>query len=502
VKVNSLLQPSGSRIVLVYPEYNTSEVFSSAYLPVGLGYLARSLELSSVDYEILDLNIDSTAQLEALISRNHPEYLGISMMSYKCSKTYELLRTIKSSFPWLKILVGGPHVTTNLERVLQDCEAIDICVAGEGEQAVVEIVTGKPWNDVKGAIYRKDGLIEINEGREFIKEMDDIPFPTYSGFKLEKYGRTMQLSSSRGCPNRCIFCGAPKILGKKWRRRSAPKMIEELIYWHKRGYKEFAFNDSNFAVNKKRVEELCDGIMRCNLNVSLSVEGLRADGVDAELLRRMHLAGFNAITFGVESGSNEVLKNLKKGETIEQIESAIKASIDLGFSIGLFFLVGSPGEGLNDLESSLQFACKYDVASVNFFNLVPIPGTEYYEWALSHNYIDPYGGRYPDENFGFSSAACFGTDTLSVTELNKWLKRVRQIERQIMRKRVLEKHLNRLIPRKISLQPIMKNNYLRPIVFCAASNMLLRGLVMAYRMVHAPRSVLHKGRDCILHKSN
>ena len=234
------------------------------------------------------------------------------------------------------------------------------------------------------------------------------------------------------------------ILGKRWRKRSAKGMIEEFEYWYERGYRIFYFNDSNFAINKARVWDFCEEVIKRNLDVRFSSDGLRADHVDRKLLEQMRRAGFTDLTFGVESGSNKVLQNLKKGETHEQIESAIDAATDLGFYVTLFFLIGSPGEEVDDVEQSFQLVLKYNVANVRFFNLTPIPGTEFYDWTIRHGYMDESEVRYPEVNFGFSSKALLQTDSMNIDQITRCLKKARNIERQIRMRYILQGDLKKL----------------------------------------------------------
>jgi len=418
------------RVILVYPDYRGG-VFSGTDLPVGLGYVAESLEIAGIEYEVVDLNIDSVGELSHKISEFVPQFIGISMMSYRCKRTYKLLNDIKDSFPELKIITGGPHVTANQEMVLMDCPAIDIGVVGDGEIALVEIVQGKLLTDVKGVLFRHGEAVRFTGVRDFLNNLDEIPFPTYRGFKLESYGKTMSVNSSRGCPYQCIFCGAPGILGKKWRKRSERGMMQEVKYWYERSYRSFNFSDSNFAIDKTRVWNFCEEVIKSKLNAHFTAEGLRADHVNRELLEQMRRAGFTVLIFGVESGSNNVLQSLKKGETREQIESAIATATDLGFDVTLFFVIGSPGEEAEDIRKSFQLARKYDVEGVYFFNLTPIPGTEFYRWAVEKGYLDESQGRYPEGNFGFSEQALLRTDVMLIGQLTRWIRRAHHVERQI-----------------------------------------------------------------------
>ena len=428
-----------NRVALVYPDYRGGDVFSGANLSVGLGYIAKALENEGVEYEVVDLNIDSIDYLKCRIKEFSPGFMGISMMSYRCRRTYELIEEIKYANPQMKIIAGGPHITANSQKAMMECKAIDIGILGEGEESIKELLRGVPFANIKGVLFREGNSVSFSGKRDFIHDLDKVPFPTYKGFRLEKYEQSMQLTSSRGCPYKCIFCGAPRILGKRWRSRSAESMVEEFEYWYKRDYRSFYFNDSNFAVNNKRVWDFCDEIIKRNVDATFTSAGLRCDHVDQALLRHMRRAGFINLTFGVESGSNKVLSNLRKGETKEQIETAISAATDLGFYVTLFFLIGSPGEEIEDIEQSFKLALKYNVAKVFFFNLTPIPGTEFYDWAVRMGYLDEYGERYPEGNFGFSNKALFNTDAMSADELTVCLKRARKVERQVQGKYLLNR---------------------------------------------------------------
>jgi len=428
-------------ILLVYPDFRSSNVFSNPGLPVGLAFIARSLKTAGFEYEVVDLNIDTKEYLMRRISATNPRFLGISMLSYRCKETYELLKAVKYHQPQIKVIAGGPHITANREITLLECSAIDLGVIGEGEISILEIVQGQPVDSIKGLLYREAGTVRFSEEREFIPNLDTVPFPTYDGFKLAKYSKTMPLHSSRGCPYHCIFCGAPGILGKKWRGRSAQSMMEEVKYWYRKGYRSFYFSDSNFAVDKTRVASFCEGIVKSELHACFVADGLRADHVDRKLLDKMRHAGFTDLTFGVESGSNRILQNLRKGETREDIETAIAAATDLGFNVGLFFLIGSPGEDETDIDQSFELARKYNVARVYFFNLTPLPGTQVYDWAIKHGIIDGSERRYPEENFGFSKKALFRTDVLTKDQISHHIRVARRVERQVQFKYALTKVL-------------------------------------------------------------
>lgn len=431
-------------VILVYPNYKDDDPTFCPSLPVGLGYIAKSLQMIDKEYEIVDLNIDSIDYLFELIQSRNPEFLGISLMSYKCLKNYNLLAKIKVKFPNLTIIAGGPHITTNRDAVLEECAAIDIGVVGEGEYSMQELLLGNPFDQIKGILFRRNSQIVFTGTRDFIPDLDKLPHPTYEKFKLDQYGSSMILNSSRGCPYHCIFCGGPKILGNKWRKRSAECMFEELYYWYLKGYRKFNYSDSNFGLDKSRISELCDKIIKRNLNISIIGEGLRADHFNDIILKKMWQAGFRWLFFGVESGSDKVLVNLKKGESLEKIEDAIKNAVNIGFGVTLFFIIGSPSEDIDDIKKSFRLVKRYNIEGVYFFNLTPIPGTEYYNWVMEKGFMNENFSKYPEEKFGFLDHALLPNDVLTKEQITHWIKKARHLERQIRWRYQLQKFTYKL----------------------------------------------------------
>lgn len=203
------------------------------------------------------------------------------------------------------------------------------------------------------------------------------------------------------------------------------------MYWYENGYREFYFEDSLFSADKKRIQEFCDELINLNLSVNIDVNGARADHFDEFTLKKMKKANFRNLVFGVESAKNHVLEAFKKGETIEQIETTLRIVDNLGFTMGLFFIIGGPGESYKDAIESINFSQKFkNVAFTYFFKLTPIPGTSYFEYATKMGYVDK-NNKYPTGNFGFDIEATHGNDVMSSLELSTALKKARHIERLI-----------------------------------------------------------------------
>jgi len=176
-------------------------------------------------------------------------------------------------------------------------------------------------------------------------------------------------------------------IGTKFRYRSAESVVEEVEYWYKKGLRKFEFGDDNFTLKRSRVYEICDLLITKNLaGIEIGLgNGIRADRVNVDMLRRMKEAGFSYVAFGVEGGNDKMLTLLRKGESMSQIEKGVKAAVDAGFPVHLFFLLGAPGETEEDVKDSVKFALKYPVVDVRFYNILPFPTTELYSYLEEHD---------------------------------------------------------------------------------------------------------------------
>jgi radical SAM superfamily enzyme YgiQ (UPF0313 family) len=243
----------------------------------------------------------------------------------------------------------------------------------------------------------------------------------------------MDISSSRGCPFRCIYCSFANSPDKKWRGKSGEYLINEIEYWYKKGFSYFNFVDSNFTFDKERVIYFCKEIKRKNLKLKFSSDGVRCDCLDKEILKEMWEAGFYHLQFGVESGNDEILKNLKKGMTREIIEKCIKDACDIGYEVSLFFLIGSPGETEKTVQDSFNLALKYPISDVYFFKLIPTPHTEFYKWVVENNLLV----REFDEdclNLGIDGDPIHFLPTLTISQMKKLYRKGLRIRKRVKKK--------------------------------------------------------------------
>ena len=312
------------RLLLVTPDPQAE--WQGIMPHIGQAYLAQTLLENGVDYDVLDMNLGyQFKHLRNKIDEFRPDMIGMTLIAFEYRRFYSILLETKRLYPDVKIVVGGPHVTILRDQVLRECPAIDYGVVYEGEQTLTELCRGdRPEAEIKGLMYRSNGDVVYTGDRDVVWDLDQVPWPTYERFELDKYVRERVVYSSRGCPHQCIFC-PNRIISPHYRTRSPKHVVDEIEYWYKKGCRQFNFDDDNFNLVKERVYEICDEIERRGLrNLFLRCSnGIRADRVDRALLSRMYEVGFRYIAFGADAGNNEMLKVVKKGETIEDIEQAV-----------------------------------------------------------------------------------------------------------------------------------------------------------------------------------
>jgi len=412
------------------------------YPQPGVGYLAQILEENNIEYDIFDMRLGyRPSLLIKRIKRFAPDLVGISMRTPLYKRQYEIIKEIKKAGKF-DIAVGGDHIIAMREAVLNECREIDYGIIFEGENTLLEMCTTGSFDKIAGLMRRVNGNLVYNGNREFEKELDVFPFPRYRKFELRKYPtHEIGIVSSRGCPHRCTFCVESSRFNRRvYRARSAKSVVEEIEYWFEKGYTKFDFAEPVFNFYKERVMEICDRLIAKGLNKRINLmtrSGIRADATDEEVLWKMKEAGFKWLSFGVEGGNDRVISRLNKGETIGQIEKAVATACKLGFDVMLSFLVGSPGETEEDIDDSINFALKYPVVDVNFFNPFPLPGTQLMDYLKENDLFvippESYLNTIWRKN---QNRPLFYTPELSIKQRSKALKKTRAIKNLLVRKRM------------------------------------------------------------------
>jgi len=387
-------------VLLIYPTYT----YPKKSPPLGLACIAAVMEDKGYTVRIADMSATDmkTDELKRLVVQIRPKVAGISFMTNQFGQAVAAAKAIKEIDKNIPVIAGGPHVSALPGEILaMDC--FDIAVIGEGEitSAILaeHFVGNKDYDlsQIKGIGYRKDGHISINEPRPLIENLDTLPWPAWHLLPVEKYavpatgGDTAEpvfaIISSRGCPNQCIFCDSHTIFGRKFRVRSANNIFAELLYLNEKfGVKQFDFVDDTITVNRNRILELCSLMLENDCNFKWMCNA-RVNTVDAEMLSKMKNAGCVRVEFGIESGDPEVLKNIKKAVTIEQIKNAHKIAKEAGMSIGSFVMVGNIGEDFTSIMKTRKLLEQTDTDDIYIAIATPFPGTELYRIAQRKNWL-------------------------------------------------------------------------------------------------------------------
>ncbi|MFH1309181.1 MAG: radical SAM protein [Candidatus Omnitrophota bacterium] len=463
-----------NRVLLVFPRFSKGRYQLSVHPPAGLGYVAEALKRSGFIVSVCDMNLQYTYRdLKKKISDFKPNLIGFSVMTFGYKKTYSFIHRLKKEHSEIKIAAGGPHISTMREKVLRECPDIDYGIVMEGDLSLVQLCGGEDLRTIKGFIYREDKDIIFNPFEAFIGDLDSLSFPKYESFELSQYPtRQIGVVTSRGCPYECIYCPVISAIGKEFRQRSAQSVVDEIGYWYDKGYRDILILDDNFTLSRKRVEDICDLLSQKRMeNIRLKCpNGIRADRVDYKLLKRMREIGFDMIAFGVEAAADHVLKNIKKGESFATIEESVKNACKLGFDVDLFFLVGSPGETPDDVEKSFSFALRYPVRSAKFYNIIPFPTTELYQW-IEKNGLFSHREEYILNNAShFINEPCFYTPEMSIKERKRAFLKGQKITRKIRRKH---------IEKKINIPPMLRPLASRILVTSFMESLLVRNRIIA-----------------------
>jgi len=367
--------------LLVNPPYAFSEI---PILPMGISYLAGVLEHNGYEVQILDLLVSrySKEKIRRKLEEYQPDIVGATSVTMNYPIASEILKHCKSVDKDITTIIGGPHVTFSAVETLNEAPWIDIVVRGEGEQTMLDIAAGKKPEDIRGIAYRADGAVVFTDERPLIENLDELPLPARHLFPLARY-HVLDVHASvvagRGCPFNCIFCVGSKMGGRRARYRNPVLVVDEIEQALAYGFKEVNFEDDLLTLNHKHVGAVCDEIIRRGLKFNWSVFA-RVDTVNLELLRRMREAGCTWMLYGVESGNQQILDNVKKKVTLDQIREGVKIAKEAGINIMASFIIGLPGESRETMKETIEFALELDT-TWGFNVLSPFPGTEVREKA-------------------------------------------------------------------------------------------------------------------------
>ena len=432
------------RILLINPtliqarvgQYDkTLEKERGVYPPLGLAYIASTLEKNNHQVKIIDCDAqdDYEQKINQNLSEFKPQIVGFYAMTWNFRIARELALKIKQLTPNIITIIGGPNITTMSEDSLK-AGGFDFGVIGEGEETIIELVdklSGKKnigFENILGLAYKKDGQVLANPCRSLIQSIDTIPFPARHLLPMDKYfdvstkeRHFTTIVATRGCPFNCTFCDRKNRMGRNWRFRSPQNIAQEIIeVIDHYSIREFMFFDDNLIVDKDWAYKLFAELKKLNIIWECRE---RVDILDEKILLAMKEAGCYRIRFGFESGDNEVLKTLKKGITIEQSLQTAKLCQKVGIEMIGYFIIGAPKETPETIEKTIDLSLKINPSLALFSKMILIPGSEIFEYAVATDQIDKnYWQRFINDQ-ETNGAPTLTKEKLSEKEIDEYVKK-------------------------------------------------------------------------------
>lgn len=380
----------------------------SSFPPLGLLYVAATLEQKGHEVEILDYYMEDNAKkkLENALMSADAVGMGVNTNELKFSiNISNMIKDIDSDIP---LIIGGPHGAFFQEQTLKNIPNADICIVGEGEHVILELtryIEGKKDpSDIHGIYYRDNSSIISGKPLKIIDNLDDLPFPSRHLVKKYDYGnfsfglkfkkKVTSSITSRGCPFHCRFCTrySNVIDGWGFRQRSAENILQEFEELYGQ-YGSLFIVDDCFLADKKRARTIFDSLIDMGSNIDLHVIGTRADYADKEFYKKMKKAGVKTLFFGLESGNQDVLDFYNKRVKLQQIQETIKLAREMNFFTVGSFIFGAPIETKEHIENTIKFACSLPLDVALFGALGYMKGSELWYEAVQNNLISSDTGE-------------------------------------------------------------------------------------------------------------
>jgi radical SAM superfamily enzyme YgiQ (UPF0313 family) len=386
-------------------EYAPGDLDTDFYqIPYGLLSLAANALRAGHSVKVLNLSNRPWGDVERIITQLDAEVFGLSCWTANRRGVELVARLIKQAHTKSHVVIGGPHATPLGARILERWPAVDCVVIGEGEITFLELLerlqSGQSMSGLAGAVIRDRGEIRSGPKRPVVNRLDELA-------NVQDYFSTHILMTSRGCPWNCTFCGAETSWGRGFRSLSVARVLDCIESALERTKPRILLiKDDTFTANKRRVLEICNGILERKLSFSWSCD-TRVDVLDDELLRAMRLAGCERLSLGVESGSPEILRLINKRITVDQIIRSADAARRYGIRTRFYMMLGNRGETEATFRESLRFLERAKPNSYIFSCLSIYPGTDDYEDAIKSGRVTPeayFAGKFQELKIPFDAS--------------------------------------------------------------------------------------------------
>jgi anaerobic magnesium-protoporphyrin IX monomethyl ester cyclase len=397
------------RVLLIYPPISKIERYSSAIgssggnqTPLGVFYLAAYLRQHGHQVEVIDGEARGLQAEDIAVraGKFQPALVGISSTTVAFHRGLEVATKIKEHYPELPIVLGGPHVSSNVQHAMS-FPVFDFAILGEGESTLEELLekldSKGDLSSVRGLAFREGDQLMVNPPRPPLMNLDELPFPAYDlipdltvyapppcNYKKRPVANVI---TSRGCPNSCTFCDR-SVFGKCLRQRSAENIAAEIEMLHQMyGVREIAFVDDTFTIRPERMRELFELLDKKGITFPWTCMS-RINTVDRDTLQFMQAHGCWHVSFGIESGNEDILRRIKKNISFDQVRRVVSWCRELGIRTKGFFIIGHPGETRETIEQTIQFGLDLPLDDIVATINTPIPGSQQYAEAEQYGTLD------------------------------------------------------------------------------------------------------------------
>jgi anaerobic magnesium-protoporphyrin IX monomethyl ester cyclase len=373
------------------------------YYPIWHAYATGVLEKGGHDVKLVDAPADGLSRNACfkIASDFQPEMVVVYTSTPSIYNDIDIAGCIKDLLPHSFVVLTGPHVSALPVESLKIDERIDAIARREYDITLVDLSSGLSARDnlerVSGITFRRNGEIISTPDREFIEDLDSLPFVSAIYKKhltIENYFYahcrypTVSIFTSRGCYARCNYCVYPEqMFGRRQRQRSPENIVEEFQYIERDlpQAKEVLIDDDTFSFDQEHTKRFCELMIEKQIKIPWTVE-CRAN-LSYETMRMMKKAGCRLIVIGFESADNTILKNVHKGISVEKMRKFVGDAQKADIMIHSCFMAGNQGETRETLMKSLHFAKEINADTCQFFPLMVYPGTEAYDWAKKNGYL-------------------------------------------------------------------------------------------------------------------
>lgn len=387
--------------------------------PLGVAYLAAYARRLGHDVHVVDAVGEAVKMIrpwpfrskrliqglssQEIVERipSDSDVIGVScMFTHAWPMVRELMILLKREFPHVKLIAGGEHVTSMYDMVLRQTP-VELCVMGEGEYTLGDVLEAfqnevKDYSTISGVSFINAAGEVVKTGRrKRVMDPDELPWPAWDLLDPMAYvenevymgpavGRSMPMLATRGCPFECTFCSSANMWTQVWKARKPAEVADEIEAYIKRYQaNDFQFQDLTAIVRKDWIVEFCKELISRKLNVTWQLPvGTRSEAIDAEVTEYLVVSGCHHITYAPESGSERILRSIKKKVKLDRLENSVRASLKAGMRVCLFNIIGFPQEAMDDVKKTLKWLrhmAKIGVHEIAVSTFVPLPGTELFD---------------------------------------------------------------------------------------------------------------------------